>query len=388
MKALLCLLSVLSTIGSCGPTHRCQDVTFSVSGTAENFNITGIPLNNPSSLAEILLTVKPPGITISGSQTLAGRFCEPTVDILKNKGKLQVLFSSITGNRENWSAQGGPTFGFMPYKSELYSWVDYANAQGYPTLALDRLGSGKSSHPDPVLVVQAPYENALYHDLAQQIRSGSTGSLPHKFDFLVWVGNSYGSQLGAAAAGRYPKDFDEYVLTGFSKSVLPSLPGISLQKPVPAAVAIPDRYGHLSPGYVTSSNEPARTGSFFGSKAQADWDSINSQLFYERRDVVSLGQFFSVYGLPFLGNGFTGRVLVLTGEQDQAFCGPGSSTIGPAYCGPLLRQTGSLFPDAEYNWKSVDRTGHAIQFFMSASKVRDIAHRFLAGENFHGGPPA
>lgn len=205
---------------------------------------------------------------------------------------------------------------------------------------------------------------------------------------MIWVGNSYGSQLGAASAGLYPSDYDEYVLTGFSNEVLTSFAGVSLQVPIPAAIADPVRFAGLPLGYVTSSNEPTRTDSFFGSELQADWDHTNSQLFFSRRDVVSLGQFISVYALPFNGAGFTGRVFVLTGEQDQPFCGPGSSALGPAGCGPLLEETGSIFPDAQYNWKSVNRTGHAIQLFTSSQKVYSLAHQFLAGESFQGGPPA
>ena len=37
---------------------------------------------------------------------------------------------------------------------EQYSWVAAASKAGYPTLAIDRLGNGDSSHPDPLLTVQ------------------------------------------------------------------------------------------------------------------------------------------------------------------------------------------------------------------------------------------
>lgn len=38
--------------------------------------------------------------------------------------------------------------------SERYSWVAAASKQGYPTLAVDRLGNGESTHADPILAVQ------------------------------------------------------------------------------------------------------------------------------------------------------------------------------------------------------------------------------------------
>jgi hypothetical protein len=40
----------------------------------------------------------------------------------------------------------------------MYSWFDYANALGYPTLAIDTVGDGASSRPDPVLLATIPYE--------------------------------------------------------------------------------------------------------------------------------------------------------------------------------------------------------------------------------------
>lgn len=168
----------------------------------------------------------------------------------------------------------------------------------------------------------------LYHDLAQQARAGTTGQLPRRFPYLIYVGNSYGSELGTVSASKHPGDFDTYVLTSFSKSVLPSFIGVSLQTPLPAAIADPARFGHLPPGYVTSSIEQARTNSFFGSHNDVDFEKLGAHFFFTRRDIVSLGQFLSTYILPTTASTYTGRVLVLTGEQDQAFCGPGSSALG------------------------------------------------------------
>jgi hypothetical protein len=96
-------------------------------------------------------------IPVSGSQTLAGTYCEPPV-LNDNSEKLQVLFHGITSNRDFWSALGGTSLCFPAYQPGNYSWVEVAHSKGYPTLALDRLGAGDSSHPDPILVMQGPYE--------------------------------------------------------------------------------------------------------------------------------------------------------------------------------------------------------------------------------------
>lgn len=236
--------------------------------------------------------------------------------------------------------------------------------------------------PLPSLTATARY--ALYHNLTQQIRAGTTKNLPRKFSTVYFVGNSYGSVIGLNIAHQFPKDYDQFVLTGFSKLFLPSLPGVSLQGPVPAAVENPARFGTLAPGYLTSPVEQTRTDSFFGSHAQAAYDDAVSHQFWVREDVVSVGQFISTYADFPPAPEYKGRVLVLTGEHDQAVCGPGSPKIGPANCGPLLQQTGTLFPNAQYNWKSIPQTGHAVPLHNTSVLSFFWAATFLAGETYHG----
>lgn len=138
----------------------CRDVTFQVSGSAQNRNLSSLNLADPNATLAAFEADAFPLVPVSGTQTLAGTFCEPTV-LNENFFSLQVLFHGITGNRGYWNALGGLSTGYVPYQPKNYSWVDVAHANGYPTLALDRLGAGESSHPDPVAVVQGPYEYVL-----------------------------------------------------------------------------------------------------------------------------------------------------------------------------------------------------------------------------------
>jgi hypothetical protein len=50
--------------------------------------------------------------------------------------------------------------------------VAYASQQGYPTLAIDRLGNGDSDHPDPLLVVQMPAHAEIAHRVIQLAKAG------------------------------------------------------------------------------------------------------------------------------------------------------------------------------------------------------------------------
>lgn len=135
---------------------------------------------------------------------------------------------------------------------------------------------------------------------------------------------------------------------------------------------------------LTSPNEPTRTNSFFGVHEQVDFEQDLAQIWWDREDVVAAGEYMSTYVLLTKAPAYTKRVLVITGEQDQPFCGQGSPTISVAACGDLLPDTVEIFPNAEFNWKRIARTGHAINLCMSAQETFRTAHDFLAGARFDG----
>lgn len=144
-----------------GKYASCRGVAFTVSATAQNRNLTGIDtaLADLSKLQQVLEEDAFPRVEVSGTESIAGWYCEPE----KNAGILQVLLGSITTNREVWTALGGtdlnaPSPPLEPYREEVYSWVRFANRQGFATLALDLLGQGRSSRPDPIRMVQDAYE--------------------------------------------------------------------------------------------------------------------------------------------------------------------------------------------------------------------------------------
>jgi hypothetical protein len=47
--------------------------------------------------------------------------------------------------------------------------------EGYPTIALDNLGSGNSSHPDPIVVVQMSLQVEIIHQIITKLRAGEVG---------------------------------------------------------------------------------------------------------------------------------------------------------------------------------------------------------------------
>lgn len=173
MRAFLqyLLASNQNVLGPASSTSssRCKDILFKVSGSATNKNLTGLsdiasfgwPLGGDIEYLTDFLD-NAGDVEVSGKETLGGTYCAPTVKN-DNNDKIQLLFASLTVTRGAWSALGGLGTDHDEYKPDKYSWVQYANALGYPTLAMDRLAVGKSSRPDPVKLAQAPYESVHLH---------------------------------------------------------------------------------------------------------------------------------------------------------------------------------------------------------------------------------
>ena len=124
-----------------------------------------------------------------------------------------------------------------------YSYVDAAADAGYATLAYNRLGVGKSDRPDPIQVVQSTTDVEILHGIMEQLRSGRLAST--SFTNVIGVGHGYGSIVQIANNGKYPKDTDAAVLTGFSDQ-LHNLYGVDMSNnPVIAAQHDPSRFGRL-----------------------------------------------------------------------------------------------------------------------------------------------
>lgn len=82
------------------------------------------------------------------------------------------------------------------FDNKRYSWTEFASQQGYPTLAIDRLGNGQSSHPDPIATVQIPAQAATIHELVTLARAGG-GPFPRCFESFIFVGSSMGKHISS-----------------------------------------------------------------------------------------------------------------------------------------------------------------------------------------------
>lgn len=181
---------------------------------------------------------------------------------------------------------------------------------------------------------------------------------------------------------EHPEDFNAVILQGFTYSIIDAMAGFFKVAPVKASVSDPLKYQNLPDGYLTLSYKPGVSGSYFGNPPGPDtYDAEVAEMFFQRQDLVAVGQFISTFLNITHADAYKGRVLVLTGENDQAFCGFGSLLVSEAHCGTKVADTVRLFPNADYNWYKPDNTGHMPNLFYSAPASFKIVERFLSGES-------
>lgn len=173
-------------------------------GPADNFEltefITSLARKDTSAFATY----------IGGTSRISETFSIFTKLCVPNDAARAITLSSI-----QFLTHGGTTdYRYWDFAAG-YSYVDAAAEQGFATFSYDRLGTGKSEHPDPKQVVQAPLQVELAHVLIQKIKSGSLGGI--RFASIVGVGHSLGSAVTQSIASKYPDDFSALVLTGHSQ---------------------------------------------------------------------------------------------------------------------------------------------------------------------------
>ena len=147
----------------------------------------------------------PVTMPLAGAQTVAGSLCwsgatpAPTV---------QILLAGATYNRAYWD---------FAYQPDVYSYVRRATAAGYTTLALDRPGTGASSHPAGALLTNATEASAVH----QVVNAARLGKLGTAFTRVLLAGHSYGSVVAWYEAATY-SDVDALLVTGMAHEVQPA----------------------------------------------------------------------------------------------------------------------------------------------------------------------
>jgi pimeloyl-ACP methyl ester carboxylesterase len=185
---------------------------------------------DPASCQDLDIPVTVAGVPL----TMYGRLCVPA-----GATTVQILVPGGTYNSTYWD---------ISYTPETRSFRLAMNKAGYATLAVDRLGTGRSSMPLSATLTATAQALAL-HDVVTAMRSGSLGP---KFDKVVIGGHSIGSAMAMIEAGMF-RDVDGVLITGMTHkmnliTVVPVLGNM-----IPAILDPTLTRGGLDPAYLTTS---------------------------------------------------------------------------------------------------------------------------------------
>lgn len=343
-------------------------VPVSVSATNSQLQYTG-PANqiDATSLIVDYLTVNStlPAKVVGAKRTFQANYfvdaslCYPVNGCVDNS-TIQILSHGVGFDKSYWD-----------FYNETYSYVDHAALAGYTTFAYSRLGTGESSHPDPIQDVQAPAELQILHTLIGSLKSGAIAST--SFSKIIGVGHSFGSLLTAAVTSQYPKDLTAAVLTGFSLSIQgqgPFFAGLNLAI---ANLNNPFRFSRLPNGYLVSDTAISNQFGFFHAPG------FDPQVLYASeatKQTFTIGELFSVASLS--GGGvspFTGPVDVVDGQFDLPFCQGDCLAGGKDQAAAV---GAALYPHSS-NFQSyvAAGAGHGLNLHYSAPLAYDQINGFL-----------
>ena len=131
------------------------------------------------------------------AQTVSGTLCAPP-----DANTVQVLVPGGFYNRGYWDISVTP---------ERRSFRRAMNNAGYATLAVDRLGTGRSSKPPSLLLTALTQADAV-HQVIQSLRTGGQGP---RYGRVIVGGHSLGSAISIIEAAVY-RDVDGVLVTSMA----------------------------------------------------------------------------------------------------------------------------------------------------------------------------
>jgi pimeloyl-ACP methyl ester carboxylesterase len=271
-------------------------------------------------------------------QTMHGRLCTPA-----GAKTVVVLIPGGTYNASYWD---------IGYTPEIRSFRLAMNQAGIATLALDRLGTGRSSKPLSTLL-SASVQAVAAHEVIRTVRP--------RFAKVVVGGHSIGSAMAMIEAGRY-RDVDGVLVTGMTHrmNLITVVPVLANMIPAPLDPALAGR--GLDVGYLTTG--PGTRYKAFHTPGPNDagaiaYDESTKDVFAATEAVDSLT--LTTVVTP-ASQRITAPTLLVVGN-DEHFCGAlGSDCSSPA----ALRTSEAPFFGGSLQTYILDGYGHAINYAPNA----------------------
>jgi pimeloyl-ACP methyl ester carboxylesterase len=311
--------------------------------------------------------------TTSGTFSIHAQLCVPKSS--KKKDILQIATHGVHYDSRYWDSD---------YQPEKHSYVDATLKAGYSILTYDRLGVGRSDHPDAYDVVQAPLELEILRQLTLMARNGTLYNLAGKtkpadaaFSELikpskvVHVGHSFGSFLTAAFIATYGDLTDGAIITGYLLTQFLASTGSTTFSVEYAATSSPP-YDRPS-GYVVCTKNGIQN-IFFGGNPQTAFTSELLDYGNDIKQPVPIGEFASAFWLfGKSGTSIKAPVQYLLPEFDFYICRGDCNGLANL---TTLAQT---YPNATAIEVAIQpNTGHALPLHNNATAGFQLTYDFLA----------
>lgn len=236
---------------SAGGGSRCISGNVNLTVTAQHFRIEYAEPSNQLAATQFIVELLEVNSTlanrvvgtprpITGRYSIYSSLCLPPDPEIASKVKtVQFLTHGDTLSSSYWDIAPG------------YSYVDAVTTAGQAAFFYDRIGVGKSDHPDPIQVVQGPLQVEILHALVELLRTNQIGQ--YKFSKFIGVGHSAGSTVTQGVTTKYPNDFDAVILTGIS-IIRTYVPLTIASSNFQIANQASRKFQYLSNGYLTQAN--------------------------------------------------------------------------------------------------------------------------------------
>ncbi len=265
----------------------------------------------------------------------------------------------------------------FPYQPDQYSYTRAMVAAGYAVLDLDRVSTGRSSHP---LSTEVTFGTDAYtiHLAVQALRGMG-------FSTVEMVAHSLGSQIAAVEAGTY-HDVDGLVLTGFSNHGNVGGDATAILGFEPAA---------LDPMFAPLGYDPLyMTFKTHGIPQFYYPPTTDPNVVAEDDATKSVATSTEVAGSVAQGSALTGPtsqitvpVLIVNGDHDELFCAAGTACDTAA---DLYRDEAPFFAASScLTTAIVTQTGHDLNLSTTAPQTyATILNWSLSNFGLNGRPPA
>jgi pimeloyl-ACP methyl ester carboxylesterase len=294
-----------------------------------------------------------------------------------------LLLAGATYSRRYWNIPD-------PQFTTRYSFVKAALAAGYATVAIDRIGIGKSTHP-PSQQVDMAQNVDVAHQLVQGLRAGDveTPGPDAAFDKVVLVGHSLGSLMAFLEATEF-QDIDGLVVTGATHGLRTGAAEFFFSQLQPANQVQRFERLNLDPGYLTSI-AGTRDELFYAPSTDFDPKVIQQdELTKETVTDVEFGGAVAALGAPL---DVRAPTFILMGELDGIFCSfaPGDGGGDCSSAAALIAQEAPLYGSQTPCMEAfiTPEAGHNLNAFFSSQTSFEAIVDFLdahigAGESTPG----